>query len=151
MPAAKNTDAAVQPDAPAVYSTPTLPKRPSDWDSPNRGWSVQSDQAFKVESLVPGQVFTVGQLPDPNVQAAAGFHPESHNAGLVVVSDEEAATHPGGPEPADLVALAANKVDVTAGTTTPAATAAIVGDPAAPATEATVAVVPPVAPVVPTV
>jgi hypothetical protein len=136
----------VQPAAePTVYSTPTLPKRPSDWDDPNLGWSVQSSAAFKVQSSVPGQVFVIGQLPNPQVQADAGFHPESHNSGLIVVSAEEAATHPGGPEPADKVALAANATDVTAGTTNAAATTAILGDPAAPALVSTVPQVPPAA------
>lgn len=81
-----------------------VPGRSSDWDHPNLGWTVQHGRKYENVDPIPGQVFVTAQLPDPKAQAAAGIHPATFNAGLVVVTDEEAAAHPGGPEHHDRLA-----------------------------------------------
>jgi hypothetical protein len=106
VPSAKNTAAseAAEP-AKAVKEYPSLvPQRPSDWDHPNQGWTVQHGTAFVNTDPVPGQIFVAEQLPDPHLQRAISVDPAVHNAGLVVLSREEAAQHPGGPEPHDPLA-----------------------------------------------
>ncbi len=81
-----------------------VPQRPSDWDHPNKGWTVQHGTAFENTDTVPGQIFVPAQLPNPDLQRAISIDPDVHNAGLVVLSPEEAAQHPGGPEPFDPLA-----------------------------------------------
>ena len=136
MAAAKNSNDQISAPAPTT-------RRSSDQGDPNTSWTIQSDTPFQVTASVPGQVFTVGQLPDPVVQTAAGLDPAIHNAGLVVVTDAEAKAHPGGPEPTDSVLLASTP-SVYPGTDN-AGTVAVAGDPAAPALVSTVAQVPPTA------
>ncbi|RZU36056.1 hypothetical protein EV284_3543 [Streptomyces sp. BK022] len=115
-----------------------VPGRSSDWDAPNLGWTVQSGVKFENTDAVPGQVFVQAQLPDPAAQVAAGIDPATANAGLVVLSQEEAAKHPGGPEADDrLAGTAVYEGTINAGT----ATAPGAGS-AAPATVSTVANVP---------
>jgi hypothetical protein len=78
-----------------------VPGRSSDWDHPNLGWTVQHGTKYENTDAIPGQVFVQAQLPDPAAQRAIGVDPATHNAGLVVLTPEEAAKHPGGPEADD--------------------------------------------------
>lgn len=114
-----------------------VPGRASDWDHPNLGWTVQHGTVYENTDPIPGQVFVAAQLPDPKAQAAAGIHPATSNAGLVVLTNDEAKAHPGGPEPHDLLAGTA----VYAGTTNAGASTAP-GASNSPATASTVANVP---------
>lgn len=115
-----------------------VPGRSSDWDAPNLGWTVQSGSKFENTDAVPGQVFVQAQLPDPTAQAAAGIDPAAANARLVVVTPEQAAAHPGGPEADDrLFGTAVYEGTINAG----ASTAPGAGDKA-PATASTVENVP---------
>jgi hypothetical protein len=111
---------------------------PSDWDAPNLGWTVQHGTQFENTEAVPGQVFVAAQLPDPEAQRSIGLDPATSNAGLIVLTDEEAAGHPGGPEAHDRLAGTATYAGtVNAGTST----APGAGDEA-PARASTVANVP---------
>jgi hypothetical protein len=114
-----------------------VPGRASDWDHPNLGWTVQHGTKYENTDPIPGQVFVAKQLPDPKAQAAAGIHPATSNAGLVVLTDDEAKAHPGGPEAHDLLAGTA----VYAGTTNAGASTAQ-GATDGPATTSTVDNVP---------
>jgi hypothetical protein len=104
---AKNAAAEAPADetAEVVKEYPSLvPQRPSDWDHPNTGWTVQHGTSYVNTDPVPGQVFVPEQLPNPDLQRTISVDPAVHNAGLVVLSREEAAQHPGGPEPHDPLA-----------------------------------------------
>lgn len=115
-----------------------VPGRSSDWDAPNLGWTAQSGTKFENVDPVPGQVFVPAQLPDPKAQIAAGIDPATSNAGLVVLTPEQAAAHPGGPEADDrLAGTAVYEGTINAGTST----APGAGDKA-PATASTVDNVP---------
>jgi hypothetical protein len=127
--------------APQVTIPVPVPVRTSDSADANKNWTVQSDTPFEITSTIPGQVFIVGQLPVPALQVAAGIDPASSNAGLVVVTDAEAAAHPGGPEPTDNVLL---NTPVDFPGTVNAGALTVAGDPAAPAVVSTVPNVPPV-------
>jgi hypothetical protein len=102
VPSPKNTEAPVG-ETPAVIPA-VVPGRSSDWDHPNLGWTVQHGTKYENVDAIPGQVFVPAQLPDPAAQRAIGVDPATHNAGLVVLSPEEAAKHPGGPEGDDRLA-----------------------------------------------
>lgn len=67
------------------------------------GWTVQQGAAPVEPDALPGQVFVVSQLPDPDVQRAAGIDPVQQNAGLIVLDEEENLQHPSGLEPSDAV------------------------------------------------
>uniref|UniRef100_A0AAU3IA80 Uncharacterized protein n=1 Tax=Streptomyces sp. NBC_01393 TaxID=2903851 RepID=A0AAU3IA80_9ACTN len=96
-----------------------VPGRSSDWDAPNLGWTSQSGVKFENTDPIPGQVFVQAQLPDPAAQVAAGIDPATSNAGLVVLTPEEAAKHPGGPEADDrLGGTAVYEGTINAGTAT---------------------------------
>jgi hypothetical protein len=115
-----------------------VPGRSSDWDAPNLGWTVQSGVKFENTDPVPGQVFVAKQLPVPALQVAAGIDPATANAGLIVLSDDEAAKHPGGPEADDRLA----GTSVYEGTINAAASTAPGAGDKAPATASTVENVP---------
>ncbi|MFE2099524.1 hypothetical protein [Streptomyces sp. NPDC059468] len=68
------------------------------------GWTVQHGTAYENTDGIPGQVFVPEQLPNPDLQRTVNVDPAVHNAGLVVLSREEAGQHPGGPEPHDPLA-----------------------------------------------
>jgi hypothetical protein len=97
--AAKNTEAPVGETPAAIPAV--VPGRSSDWDHPNLGWTVQHGTKYENVDGIPGQVFVHAQLPDPAAQRAIGIDPATSNAGLVVLTPEEAAAHPGGPEADD--------------------------------------------------
>lgn len=78
-----------------------VPARTSDAGDPNVSWTVQTKTPFANTDDIPGQIFVTAQLPDPKAQIAAGIDPATANAGLVVLTDEEAKNHPGGPEVTD--------------------------------------------------
>jgi hypothetical protein len=123
--------------APKQVTVPApVPGRSSDWDVPNLGWTVQTGTKFDNTDAIPGQVFTQAQLPDPKAQTAAGIDPATANAGLVVVTPDEAAKHPGGPE-VESTGTTVYEGTINAGT----ATAPDAGDKA-PATASTVENVP---------
>jgi hypothetical protein len=134
---AASKNAVAETPAPAPLPTPGH-GRPSDWDAHNLGWTVQHGTQFQNTDAVPGQVFVAAQLPDPQAQRSIGLDPSLSNAGLIVVNDDEAAKHPGGPEAHDrLAGTTVYKGTVNAGThTAPGA-----GDKA-PATASTVDNVP---------
>lgn len=81
---------------------------PVDKDDVGIGWTVQTEAALPEGDSVPGQVFHVSQLPDPERQAVelGPQYPELYaNVGgnlPVYESREEAEVQPGGPEPGDL-------------------------------------------------
>jgi hypothetical protein len=134
--ASKNTEAPVGETPAAIPAV--VPGRSSDWDHPNLGWTVQAGVKYENTDSIPGQVFVPAQLPDPAAQRAIGVDPATHNAGLVVLTPEEAAKHPGGPEADDrLNGTAIYAGTINAGT----ATAPGAGDKA-PATASTVENVP---------
>jgi hypothetical protein len=133
--ASKNTEAPVGETPAAVPAV--VPGRSSDWDHPNLGWTVQTGAKYENVDAIPGQVFVQAQLPDPAAQRAIGVDPATHNAGLVVVTPEEAAKHPGGPEADDRLA----GTSVYEGTRN-AGTATAPGATNAPAIASTVANVP---------
>jgi hypothetical protein len=97
--ASKNTEAPVGETPAAIPAA--VPGRSSDWDHPNLGWTVQHGTKYENVDGIPGQVFVHAQLPDPAAQRAIGLDPATSNAGLVVLTPEEAAKHPGGPEADD--------------------------------------------------
>lgn len=78
--------------------------RTQDWTDPALGWTVQHGTMFSNGDSVPGQVFVPDQLPNPAAQRSVNVNPDVHNAGLIVMSPEDAALHPGGPEPRDPLA-----------------------------------------------
>lgn len=75
------------------------------------GWTVQQGPALPSEETLPGQVFHVSQLPDPERQARelGPDYPELYknvngapNPELVIEDRKEAELHPQGPEPHEL-------------------------------------------------
>lgn len=74
------------------------PYTSADGGDANIGWTVQHGGAapLNLAENRPGQVFTVDQLPDPEVARAAGLPPQRISPEFVV-SAEEAYTHPSGP------------------------------------------------------
>lgn len=106
MAASKNaaTEQAPAEETPAEEFPALVPQRSSDWDHPNLGWTVQHGTSFKNTDGIPGQVFVPAQLPNPDLQRSISVDPDAHNAGLIVLSLDEAQAHPGGPEPHDLLA-----------------------------------------------
>lgn len=80
------------------------PVRTADSGDAHVSWTVQSGNGIPDPHAIPGQVFVPAQLPNPEAQAAHGMDPSLVNAGLVVLADEEAANHPGGPESYDPLA-----------------------------------------------
>lgn len=76
-----------------------------DFGERDLGWTAQMGAAPARDLEVPGQVIVPEQLPDPEVQRAAGIDPEQHKAGLVIADYSEAKTLPGGPEPLEALRL----------------------------------------------
>lgn len=71
--------------------------------APGEGWTVQQGGHPPEAVSFPGQVFVASQLPDPEVQKAAGIDPVQQNAGLIVLDDDKNLQHPSGLEPSDVV------------------------------------------------
>lgn len=65
-----------------------------------RGWTAQHGTALPDEARTANQKFVESQLPDPDVARAAGIHPQNIPEHLVL-SDDEAFSHPLGPEPGE--------------------------------------------------
>ena len=69
-------------------------------DLVNKDWTVQSDRSYVDYQSEVGQAFTKAQLPNREVQKAAGIDPDQWAAGLVVLDDDEATKDVvSGPEP----------------------------------------------------
>lgn len=69
-------------------------------DKVNKDWTVQSDRPYLAYQNEVGQAFVKAQLPDREVQKAAGIDPDQQTAGLVVLDDDSATKDvASGPEP----------------------------------------------------
>jgi len=65
------------------------------------GWTVGSGTpAPEALDSTPGQVFSLSELPDPEVALSAGFVPQRIPADLIIGDGE---VHPQGPEPSTVV------------------------------------------------
>jgi hypothetical protein len=62
--------------------------------STNIGWTPQSNVGFIHEVAQPGQTFTEDQMPDPEVQRAAGINPELYRSAHGLYVDPAAAPKP---------------------------------------------------------
>jgi hypothetical protein len=93
----KAADAKGQPKKEEVL--PVVEAR-SGVDKVNKDWTVQSDRPYLDYQPEVGQAFVKAQLPDREVQKAAGIDPDQWAAGVVVLDDDDATKDVySGPEP----------------------------------------------------
>lgn len=75
-----------------------------DFADPHIGATVQSEDGIPVSaSELPGQVFTVDQLPDPQAAIAYGLPPQTIPAHLILDDAEDGTKHVQAKDPLDLL------------------------------------------------
>lgn len=78
-------------------------QRTIDGNDASLGWTVQSGQGFMDDpsELNGPQKYTPEQLPDPSVAQAAAMQPQAIPESLILRDDDDAFSHPRGPEPGE--------------------------------------------------
>lgn len=76
----------------------------TDFTDPQRGTTVQSEEGIPTAaSELPGQVFTVDQLPDPAVAVAYGLPPQTVPEHLILDDAEDGLRHVQGKSALDVI------------------------------------------------